>query len=144
MVGAYHWLNPKFDTKKQAENFVSTVESFRDMLPPVVCLEFIRSKITDISRNVKLFIDTVTNLTGKQTTIYTSIDYWSLNLPEAEWANKSYLWVDFPGNTFPPQVYPWAGWTFWQASYQCLIPGIQGNAGFNWFNGTMDDLYNLI
>ena len=144
LVGAYHWLNPKFDCKQQAEKFAKTVGSFNSMLPPVVCLELHRTKVTEMERNVHLFIDTLTGLSGRKVMIYTSLEYWKANLAEAEWADTSYLWIDHPGKIYPPQVYPWAGWTFWQSSYQSVIPGINGITGLNWFNGRMKDLLALI
>lgn len=144
LVGAYHWLNPKYDCKKQAENFVKTVGSFRGLLPPVVCLELYRTDRFELERNVRLFIDTIVDLTGKTMMIYTSPEYWKTNFTEFEWATSSLLWIDYPGNLFPPQVYPWAGWTFWQSSYQVLLPGAQNMVGLNWFNGTFKDLLALV
>jgi len=144
LVGAYHWLNPKFDCKQQAENFVKTVGSFKGLLPPVVCLESYRTILFDMERNVRLFIDTLTNLTGRKAMIYTSLEYWKTYLPDVEWADTSLLWIDHPGNLYPPQVYPWAGWTFWQSSYQVLLPGVNDVVGFNWFNGTLKDLSVMI
>lgn len=144
LVGAYHWLDPKFDCKKQAENFVKTVGSFKGMLPPVVCLDLYHTVQPELERNVRLFIDTLVDLTGRRTMIYTSPEYWETNFSEVEWATSSLLWIDYPGNLYPPQIYPWAGWTFWQSSYQALLPGVQNMVGFNWFNGTLKDLLALV
>ena len=144
LVGCYHWLNPKLNCKQQAEFFVKTAGSFEGELPPAVCLELYRSSVSEMERNVRTFIDTLNSLSGRKPVIYTSAAYWKENLPNAEWANSYYLWVDYPAKTLPRQIYPWIGWTFWQASYLTSLPGIDNTVGINYFNGYWDDMQKMV
>jgi len=144
LTGAYHWLNPKLNCKQQAEFFVNVVGNFSGELPPAVCLELYRTSINDMEKNVRLFIDTLVNFINRKPIIYTSIEYWTANLPKAHWACQYPLWIDAPGRKLPSQLYPWASWTFWQYSYKDLIPGVNGYIGVNRFNGNMEELQNLV
>ncbi len=144
LVGAYHWLNPKLNCKQQAESFARTLGSTKGELPPAVCLELYRTATIEMERNVRTFVDTLIELIGRKVVIYTSSIYWNAYLPKSEWANRCLLWNDQPGLLFPPQIYPWAGWTFWQTSFKAIMPGINGNVGVNWFNGSVKELQQLV
>ena len=144
MVGAYHWLNPKLNCKQQADSFAQTLGSTKGELPPAVCLELYHSANSEMERNVRTFVDTLTSIIERKMVIYTSSAYWRSYLSKSEWANRCLLWIDLPGLLFPPQVYPWAGWTFWQTSYKPILPHINGNVGVNWFNGSVQELQQLV
>ena len=144
LVGAYHWLDPKLNCQKQAEKFALTIGSTRGELPPAVCLDLYRSATSEMDRNVRLFVDTLIELMGRKVVIYTSSVYWQSYLPKSEWADRCLLWIDLPGSIFPPQIYPWAGWTFWQTSFKAIMPGINGIVGVNWFNGSVKELQQLV
>lgn len=144
LTGAYHWLHPRLHVEQQARFFMETVSDFAGMLPPVVCLTTHRAPMEQIERNVKTFIEVLRNHTGSKPVIFTSIDYWQKYLSHAGWASEYPLWVDFPGGNFPPQLYPWAGWTFWQYSYQANLPGILSEVGINYFNGNDEELINMV
>ena len=116
IVGAYHWLHPRLHVGQQAEYFLDTVKSFSGMLPPVVCLETHRAPIDEMERNVKTFLDLLEENTGQKAIIYTSAEFWKKYLPEADWGCDYVLWLDKPGSNWPSQLWPWAGWTFWQSS----------------------------
>jgi lysozyme len=143
-VGAYHWLNPRLNCQLQAEKFAQTIGSTSGELPPAVCLELYRSPLNEMDRNVCSFIDTLTNLVGRKVVIYTSSTYWKTHLSKSEWASKCILWIDQPGSFFPGQLYPWSGWSFWQTSFKTLLPGIGGNFGLNWFNGSEKELQQMV
>jgi lysozyme len=144
LVGAYHWLDPKLNCKLQAENFARTLGSTNGELPPAVCLELYRSATSEMERNVRTFVVSLIELVGRKVVIYTSNTYWNAYLPKSEWANSCFLWIDQPGLIFPTQIYPWVGWTFWQTSFKTIMPGINGNVGMNWFNGTVKELQQLV
>ena len=44
---------------------------------------------------------------------------------------------------WPSQVYPWAGWTFWQYSSAGKISGIRTRVDLDYFNGSQADLEAL-
>jgi lysozyme len=144
LVGAYHWLNPKLNCKQQAEKFAIILGNTGGELPPAFCLELYRSDSSDMDTNVRIFVDTLIGLIGRKIVVYTSSTYWKSYLVKSEWANRCLLWIDLPGLLFPMQVYPWAGWTFWQSSFNGTFPGINGNVGVNWFNGSVRELRQLV
>ena len=144
IIGAYHWLHPGLHVGQQLENFVKTVKDFRGMLPPVVCLEIHISAMDEMERNIKAFLMLLERKTGQKPVIYTSDSFWMEYLPKSAWGCDFPLWIDKPGNVWPPQLWPWAGWTFWQYSYQAHFPGVPVNLGINWFNGSTDELRNMV
>jgi lysozyme len=93
---------------------------------------------------VNNFIDTLVRLVGRKVVIYTSSSFWKSYLPKSEWADQCILWIDQPGSFFPGQLYPWSGWSFWQTSYKSVLPEISGEFGLNWFNGSADELRQLV
>ncbi len=143
LVGTYHWLDPKLNCKSQAEKFVQKIGSLQGELSPAVVLDTYHSSLPEMDKNVLTFLETVSALSGRLPIIYTSAVYWKQYLPKAEWGCKYKLWVDQPGLLFPDQLFPWAGWTFWQQSYQNFMPGLANQVGINWFNGSKKDLFQL-
>jgi lysozyme len=144
LTGAYHWLHPRLHVKQQAHFFTEVVGNFVGMLPPVVCLNTHRASLQQIERDVKTFLEILHKYTGSMPVIFTSIDYWDKYLPQAGWASEYPLWIDFPGGSFPPQIYPWAGWTFWQHTYEAKLPGILSDVGINFFNGNIEELKKMV
>ena len=120
ITGAYHWLHPRLHVGQQAELFINTVKSFKGLLPPIVCLETHHANLDENDKNVKTY------------------------LPKAEWGCDYLLWLDNPGTIWPQQLWPWAGWTFWQYSYQARLPGIPTNLGLNYFNGSKTELQQMV
>jgi len=143
-VGAYHWLHPRLHVEQQAQLFINTVKNFSGMLPPMVCLQQHRAPIDEIEKNVKTFLRLLEDAVNAKPVIYTNANYWKKYLSHAKWACEYPLWMDYPGSNWPPQIYPWAGWTFWQYSYQSRLPGIPAMLGLNWFNGSVSDLKIMV
>ena len=144
LAGAYHWLYPSLHVGQQAELFIETVGSFKGLLPPVVCLETEHTSISDMEKNVRIYLDLVESASGVKPVIFTSDSYWRKYLPESIWGCEYPLWLDKPGNTWPNQLWPWAGWTFWQYSYQAKLPGISTFMGLNWYNGSLTELKQMV
>ncbi|MCJ7518620.1 MAG: hypothetical protein MUO42_02990 [Anaerolineaceae bacterium] len=144
LVGAYHWLNPELHVGQQLELFINTVKDFHGMLPPVVGLETLPTSIEEMEKNIKAFLILLEKKVGEKPVIYTSDTFWMTYLAQADWGCDYPLWIDKPGNLWPAQLWPWAGWTFWQSSYKTLLPGIPVNMGVNWFNGSLGDLKGML
>lgn len=144
MAGAYHWFHPQLHAGQQADLFIHTVKSFKSLLPPVVCLETYFTNMSEMEKNVLTFLRLLENRINLRPIIYTSEAYWQTYFPDAAWGCDYPLWLDKPGAIWPPQIWPWAGWTFWQFSYQASMPGIPANLGLNWFNGVMGDLRQMV
>jgi len=144
LVGAYHWLHPRLHVGQQAKFFMDVVNNFNGMLPPVVCLNTHRDSLNKIGQNVKTFLMILKENVGAAPVIYTSKDYWEKYLADASWASEFPLWLDFPGSNWPPQLFPWAGWTFWQHDYAGKVPGIHAKIGVNLFNGSKYELEEMV
>lgn len=143
LVGAYHWLDPRLNCQLQADKFAKIIGNSNGELPPAVCLELYHAPLADMERNVRSFIETLSHLISRKVVIYTSPIYWKSYLSKAEWGSQCLLWIDQPGAYFPGQLYPWSGWSFWQTSFQSVLPGITGNIGLNRFNGSEYELLKL-
>jgi lysozyme len=144
LAGAYHWLHPGLHVGQQLELFVSTVKNFQGLLPPVVCLETYQLPLEEMEKNIKSYLILLEKKVGVTPIIYTSDTFWITYLPKSDWACNYPLWIDKPGALWPPQLWPWAGWTFWQNSYQARLPGNTANLGTNIFNGSIKDLKNMV
>ncbi len=144
LAGAYHWLHPDLHVGRQAELFLNTVGNFKGMLPPVVCLETYHTNLTAMDKSVRTFIELLRDGLGVNPVIYTSETYWNTYLSNSDWGCEYPLWLDKPGNSWPKQIWPWAGWTLWQYSYQARLPGIATNLGLNWFNGSITELKKMV
>ncbi len=144
LAGAYHWLHPELHIGRQAELFLNTVGSFKGMLPPVVCLETYHASQAEMDKTVRTFVELLRDAVGANPVIYTSESYWKTYLSSSDWGCEYPLWLDKPGNIWPSQMWPWAGWSFWQYSYQARLPGIATNLGLNWFNGSITELQKLV
>ena len=144
LIGAYHWLNPDFHVGQQVDLFIRTVKNFKGMLPPAVCIQSYEGLLVDIEKNIRSFLMLLEKKTGVKPVIYTSDSFWKSNITQSDWGCNYPLWIDMPGNFWPNQLWPWAGWTFWQCSYKETIPGIQTAIGINQFNGSIETLHEMI
>ncbi len=144
LTGAYHWLHPGLHVGQQLELFVKTVADFRGLLPPVVCLQTSLTSLEEMEKNIKAFLALLEKKVGVKPVIYTSDTFWSTYLPQSGWGCDYPLWIDKPGTMWPAQLWPWAGWTFWQNSYQIRLPGIPLNLGSNWFIGTLEEMRSMV
>jgi len=116
----------------------------KGMLPPVVCLNTHRAKVDEIEKNIETFLSILEKRIGQKVIIYTSRKYWEKYLANASWGCEHWLWIDEPGSKWPQQIWPWAGWTFWQTSYQSRLPGVSTLMGLNWFNGSRQELEAMV
>ncbi len=142
--GAYHYFRTHIDPVVQAKIFCGTVGPFIS-LPPVIELEFARTRGERLNYKVKLFLDEVESITGRRPIIYTSSGFWRSYMcyekqAHADWAREYPLWAAQYTSLWPTALYPWAGWDFWQYSDKGRIPGIETGVGMNWFNGSENDL----
>lgn len=144
LIGAYHWLHPQLHIGQQAETFFRTVKDFSGMLPPAVVLSTHTASVHDMNRNVKRFMELIHNALGVIPVLYTSETFWTEQFQEGEWGCQYPLWIDKPGNFFPKQLWPWAGWTIWQYSFKADLPGVPTPPGLNLFNGSMADLEKMV
>ncbi len=154
--GAYHFFRCNVDARKQADYFIDYVQSFNDNgeLPPVLDLETSDGQRSDkIIPAVKIWLDRVEAVFGKKPILYSGQPFLQTYLSETGggppvWAKDYPLWLaQYPGQyvdgsqPFLPRG--WFQWTFWQYSEKGQVNGINARVDLNWFNGTLQDLYNF-
>lgn len=158
LPGSYHFFLPRLDPIQQAKHYAAVLKASvgkRACLPPCVDLETTGLGKEGMNQALRLFLQEVEELTGRRGMIYTSPGFWSTYLPQpvlsqnriirssTEWAAAHPLWLAHYTTGWPLQVYPWAGWTFWQYSSSGRIGGIATRVDLNLFNGSLDDLAAL-
>lgn len=144
--GAYHFYRPDSPADKQAEHFAATVGKESE-LPLVLDLEnpVGLPDSAQLLKDVKLFLDTVEQSTGRKPIIYTMPNFWNMHMKGAVWANQYDLWIAHYTTRAEPSVpAPWDHWLFWQYTQTGNGKSVgieEGNVDMNWFNGSIDDLY---
>jgi len=138
-VGSYHFFSYKSSGHEQANNFLSTVKFNSGDLPPVLDLEFTKKMPPAFLVKVELmdFIKTIAEKLACYPIIYCNNRFFELYLkgclPE-----KCKLWiVDYKAK-------PNGNWTFWQSSNKHKLPGIKGYVDLNIFNGSIENMKNLL
>ncbi|UUP16163.1 GH25 family lysozyme [Nitratireductor thuwali] len=137
---AYHFYYFCRPAIEQARWFIANVPRDPSALPPVLDMEWnpfsptctIRPPAEKVRAEMQVFLDAIERHYGKRPIIYTSIDFFDDNG----------LWR-FKGNPFwlrsvaghPDDKYGGHPWVFWQYTGTGVIPGIEGNADINVFNG---------
>ena len=143
-VGAYHFFSYDSGGETQAENFISTVEYFDGMLPPVIDLEFYGDKKenppaqADVRRELDIFIEKVTEHYGMKPIIYATEKSYKLYL--AGDYEDCDIWIR---NVFlPPGLSDGRNWIFWQYTDKGHLEGYQGDEKYidiNVFCGTREE-----
>jgi len=159
VTGTYHFFLPRFDPLAQARHYVRTLQEqagSRPTLPPCVDVETPGLGKTGLNQALKVFLEEIFRLTGRTGMIYVSPGFWSTNLPApvlsnyklqnpgVDWAAEHPLWVAHYTTGWPYQVYPWAGWAFWQYSSSGRIAGIGTKVDLDHFSGGPADLAALV
>jgi lysozyme len=137
--GAYHffyWCRP---AAHQAEWFMRNVPREANALPPVIDVEWTRSRSCPrhpsraaVLKKMSTFMNMLEAHYGQRPIIYTAPDFYEDNLQGA-----------FPQHPFwlravaehPSKVYPGRRWVFWQYSGTGLSKGVGEKIDLNVFNG---------
>lgn len=137
--GAYHffyWCRP---AAHQAEWFIRHVPRDANALPPVIDVEWVRSRSCPkrpspavVRKKMAAFMNMLEAHYGQRPLIYTAPDFYEDNLAGA-----------FPNHPFwlravaehPSKVYPGRQWVFWQYSGTGLSKGVGEKIDLNVFNG---------
>ncbi len=158
LPGSYHFFLPRFDPLEQARHYVRVLQENQTSaptLPPCIDLETAGLTKAALNQAVKSFLTEVKTLTGRRGILYVSPGFWSTYLPvpvmsgyklsggDVDWAGVHPLWVAHYTSGWPYQVYPWAGWRFWQYSSMGKISGVVTKVDLNLFNGSEADLTAL-
>ncbi len=149
--GAYHFFHPNMNPVKQADKFIEIVKAMNDNgeLPPVLDLEMTDNQPAQvIIERAKTWLDRVQQRLGKRPIIYSSPGFLksSFVVPGGGpplWANEYPLWIAHYGVSQPSLPKGWLKWTFWQYSESGTVKGINAAVDLNWFNGTVEELYQF-
>ncbi|MFZ5821104.1 MAG: GH25 family lysozyme [Chloroflexota bacterium] len=149
--GAYHFFHPNMNAVKQADKFIQVVKAMNDNgeLPPVLDLEVTDNQPSQaIIDRAKTWLDRVQQGLGKRPIIYSSPGFlkYSFVVPGGGpplWANDYALWIANYGVSQPYLPKGWLKWIFWQHSETGKVKGINAAVDLDWFNGTVDELYQF-
>lgn len=137
---AYHFYYFCRPASEQAAWFIRNVPKERGALPPVLDMEWnpssptckLRPAPTTVRSEMKTFLDIVERHYGKKPIVYTSIDFFEDN-GLANFKGVHFWLRSVAGH--PTERYGSHPFTFWQYTGTGVVPGIDGNADINVFNG---------
>jgi len=146
-AGAYHFFSFDSAGETQAENFINTVEGYDDMLPPVIDVEYYKSKNTptreNLSKELKSMLDILENHYNKKPIIYTTEDFYEKFFSEDY---KEYdIWIR--DVVAKPKLSDGKKWTFWQYTNRETLGGYNGEEKYidmNVFNGSRQDFVEYV
>ena len=137
--GAYHffyWCRP---AAHQAEWFIRHVPRVANALPPVIDVEWTRSRTcpkrpspASVVKKMQVFMDMLEAHYGQRPIIYTAPDFYEDNL-QGQFPNHPF-WLRAVAE-HPSKVYPGRKWVFWQYSGTGLSKGVGEKIDLNVFNG---------
>ena len=142
--GAYHYFYFCRPAVQQARWFISNVPRDTEALPHVLDMEWTPHSPTctkrpdgaTVRREAKQFLDMLEAHYGRRPVVYTTVDFYRQTgigrLPGTEFWLRSVA-------GHPSQVYPGAGWLFWQYSGTGRVPGIAGDVDLNSFRGSPEN-----
>ena len=156
--GTYHFFLPTLDALQQAQHYWGVIKEIvgsHACLPPAIDLETAGATKAAMNTAVRSFMQEMKHQDGRSGLLYTSPGFWNTYLPapvltynrlrpaDVEWAIEYPLWLAHYTTGWASQVYPWAGWTFWQYSSAGKIAGVPSRVDLNFFNGSEADLAAL-
>ena len=161
--GGYHFLRWDLSGLLQARIFCDILMDDPGELLPVADFEAPRQGSLYPSNALLLqFLEEVETKMNRRPILYTSPGYWNIHGRnkytkqfDAKWAYyplwEAHYFKEYkPGVTKPQEIQPWASagktWTFWQYTQNGdgLAFGAESKSiDLNWFNGSLQDLYNF-
>ncbi len=142
LCGAYHYYMADMDSRRQAENFISSVKLQEGDLPPVIDIEDTRGKskqeIVDGVKTMSLLLE---KKYGCKPIIYSNINF-----------IEDYLSDDFPDHYFWVAHYyvdeinisDEVHWLFWQHNDKAMMLGYDQKVDADVFNGDLIELQSIL
>lgn len=138
--GAYHYFGTRSSGEKQAKLFISKVKLLPGDLPPVVDVEDDPKSTTVFQKELKTFITLLEEHYKVKPIIYTYKRFHEKYLDDEFFRNYP-LWIAHYDVKRPRIRHKW---TIWQCKENGKIPGITEKVDINIFNGTIEELQNLV
>jgi lysozyme len=133
-VGAYHFYSLAYPGKVQAENFIRSVPTSTDQLPPAVDLEYIgnskkRPSKEEFRQDLETYLKTISNYYNKKPILYTTYKFYNDYLSQ-DFTDYS-IWIrdiySEPKNKIKT-------WEIWQYNPRGKVKGIDGNVDLDVLN----------
>ncbi|MCM1100176.1 MAG: hypothetical protein NC079_00495 [Clostridium sp.] len=147
LVGAYHFFSFESPGESQAAHFTQTVPLKKNMLPPVVDIEFYgnynaqNTNSSDVREELDAFLLTAEEFYGTKPIIYTTLEAYDHFL---KGSYEEYpLWIR--SVLTPPRID--REWDFWQYTNRGQLPGYSGPERYidlNMFRGDMNMLQEML
>jgi len=139
--GAYHFFIPGKNAKMQAQNFIEIVNLKKGDLPPVLDIETgHRLSVTEMQKEVRIWLDAIEKKYGVKPIIYTNINFYQKYF-QNEFEDYP-LWIAHYLQPDKPRIDN--KWIFWQHSETGRVNGIKAPVDFNVFYGDSLDFDNLL
>lgn len=140
--GAYHFWYHCRGGAEQADWFIRNVPREPGALPPVLDLEWTRSRNcpqrpdgAHVRREAAVFLSRLEAHYGQRPVVYTTPDFYR----DTDLARlRAEFWLRAVAD-HPSNVYPGQDWVFWQYTGTGSIPGIPGKVDINAFRGSPAD-----
>lgn len=135
-AGAYHFFSFHIPGRRQAANFLATVPSTGQDLPPAVDVEFDGQKtplppLTNVRRELAILLDELERATRRRPVIYTNRDGFQ-NVIAGQFGDHP-LW--FRDDAGPPVLPGGWNWVVWQFTGRGGRRGIKGEVDLDVFSG---------
>lgn len=140
LVGAYHFFVTSSSGEKQANNFIKTVPTEENSLPPVIDIEISKDKDKlKVRENLTIMIDMLTKNYGSTPILYVTYDTYNAFIKG--YYDQCNIWIR--DIIKPPKLSDAREWTFWQYSNRGRIKGFDTYVDINVFHGTEQQLLKL-
>lgn len=150
IYGAYHFYHTDQDPVQQANHFWNTIKA-SNVIPeiaPIVDIEDgsvpqgAARNNSQIQQNLKTFLNTLEQLSGRHPMIYTGYDFGSASLTDPSFASYELWLAEYSGTAQPqvPATWKAKGYKIWQKRDNYNINSTQND--FDQYHGTKSDLTN--
>ena len=134
--GAYHFYRPKIHSSQQMKNFTDKVAMSVGDLPPVLDVE-IESSLPKATyrKGVLNCLRIMERTYGVKPIIYTNQKLYREYFKTADFAAYKF-WISRLRKTPPSHI----DWSFWQFTYEAVLPGTDEYVDVNVFKGSLQEL----
>lgn len=139
--GVYHFYTPDVDGRRQAEFFMKQVHLEPGDLPPVLDVEKAGDlTVAQLQREVRKWLDLVERRYGVKPIIYSGYKFKEKYLNDSVF-NQYPFWI---AHYYVEKLAYRGKWHFWQYTDCGQVAGIKGPVDCNIFNGSSDELLELV
>lgn len=139
--GVYHFYTPDVDGRRQAEFYMKQVHLEPGDLPPVLDVEKAGDlSVSQLQREVRKWLDLVEKRYGVKPIIYSGYKFKQKYLNDSVF-NQYPFWI---AHYYVEKLAYRGKWHFWQYTDCGQVAGIKGPVDCNIFNGSLQDLHELV